>query len=219
MTRYRDLKKPKFLRWLTSSFMKCFGKISYKFKVNQKYKIPDGPKIFTPNHPTTIDPFFIASIFPNSKMLVHYHAYHVGILAWLLNKLGHIKTDVRKGKEAYNKAREALQSGNSLIIFPEGNYSIKKDTPRELKTGVIRLALETGVPIVPIGIKIDPENVKLYKHMSSENVELYNEWYKKGIYHINIGKSIKLKGNPQSREYVKRKSRYLHEEIQKLCRK
>ena len=219
MTRFKDLRKPKLLRFISSQMLKTYIHLSLKFKLKQKYKLPEGPKIFTPNHPTTLDPFIIASTFPNAKMLVHVHAYKVGILAWLLNSLGHIPADVRKGADAYNQAKKALENGHDIIIFPEGNYSIKAQTPRNFKTGVVRLALETNTPIIPIGIQVNPEKIEIHIFQSSDNVDLYNNWYSKGKYIINIGKSIKLKGNPKNREYVKKKSRYLQDEIQKLCRK
>ena len=42
-----------------------------------------------------------------------------------------------------------LQRGSNIIIYPEGTRNIKKQ--QEAKTGVIRLAIENKVPIIPIG--------------------------------------------------------------------
>ena len=52
---------------------------------------------------------------------------------------------------AFKKATEKLQSGITMIVFPEGK--IPDDYPPQLhafKNGPFRLAIEAGVPIVPV---------------------------------------------------------------------
>lgn len=59
-------------------------------------------------------------------------------------------------------AVEALQHGKALCIFPEGTIPGEEDLGRHLverdtgllkgKTGVVRLALEAGVPVIPVGV-------------------------------------------------------------------
>jgi 1-acyl-sn-glycerol-3-phosphate acyltransferase len=54
---------------------------------------------------------------------------------------------------AYKQAIDKLQSGVSMIIFPEGH--IADDYPPTLqpfKNGPFRLAVEAGVPILPVSI-------------------------------------------------------------------
>ena len=54
---------------------------------------------------------------------------------------------------ALNQARARLEAGGSLALFPEG--TINRD-PRQLlrgRFGAARLSLETGVPVLPVGIR------------------------------------------------------------------
>jgi len=54
---------------------------------------------------------------------------------------------------AYKQSMEKLQSGISMIIFPEGH--IADDYPpqlQEFKNGPFRLAIESGVPVLPVSI-------------------------------------------------------------------
>src|SRR5690606_37287787 len=52
---------------------------------------------------------------------------------------------------AYDAAREALQRGELVGIYPEGDVTAPDDgAPRRLRSGAARLALATAVPIVPI---------------------------------------------------------------------
>jgi 1-acyl-sn-glycerol-3-phosphate acyltransferase len=62
------------------------------------------------------------------------------------------KTDPRG---AFQAAIEALQSGDSICIMPEGGIHWDPDHPLALgrfKTGVSRLAVEAGAPILPIAL-------------------------------------------------------------------
>ena len=52
--------------------------------------------------------------------------------------------------QAYDEAKKLIESGEIVGIFPEGRLYKKV---RPLKTGAVRLALETNVPILPIGLK------------------------------------------------------------------
>jgi 1-acyl-sn-glycerol-3-phosphate acyltransferase len=53
--------------------------------------------------------------------------------------------------EAYAAAREALERHEIVGIYPEGVVTAPDDgAPRRLRSGAARLALATGVPIVPI---------------------------------------------------------------------
>ena len=55
-------------------------------------------------------------------------------------------------KKAFKKAIEVLKAGDVLIVYPEGTRS-RTGKMGEGKPGVAKLFLETGVPILPVGIK------------------------------------------------------------------
>ncbi|MGB5310433.1 MAG: HAD-IB family hydrolase [Polyangiales bacterium] len=59
------------------------------------------------------------------------------------------RTDTAKAIEALEPAVEALKQGRSLIIAPEGTRS-KTPSVGPFKKGAFRLAMQAGVPIVPI---------------------------------------------------------------------
>mgnify|MGYP006282984199 CR=1 FL=1 len=64
-------------------------------------------------------------------------------------------TDPEKIKAALSEARDVIDTGGTVGIFPEGVihpfYRGKKPMP--FKTGIIRLAIETGAPIIPAWAK------------------------------------------------------------------
>jgi 1-acyl-sn-glycerol-3-phosphate acyltransferase len=55
-------------------------------------------------------------------------------------------------KQAFQKSVESLKSGYSLVIYPEGTRT-RTGEIQQGKWGVAKLFLQTGVPIVPMGIK------------------------------------------------------------------
>jgi putative phosphoserine phosphatase/1-acylglycerol-3-phosphate O-acyltransferase len=73
-------------------------------------------------------------------------------MGWLADVAYVDRTDGRKAREALAPAVDALRSGTSLVIAPEGTRS---PTPKLLpfKKGAFHLALQAKVPIVPIVIR------------------------------------------------------------------
>jgi 1-acyl-sn-glycerol-3-phosphate acyltransferase len=113
-----------------------------------------GPVILASNHPSYLDPLLI--VLP-VKRVIRYMAwdalFKVPLLGKLISALGAFPVDVRKGKgeAAYREALRVLEGGDALGIFPEGQRS-EVGPMGELRSGVARLAIETGAAIVPITI-------------------------------------------------------------------
>ena len=214
--KFKDLRKPKLFRLSTVLFLKLYTTLLMKVKVNSNRTLPHGPKIFAINHPTTIDPFIIYGMFPNARVLINSDVFKIRILGYIFRKLDHVPVHKDNGRLAYNRAKEVLSNGEDIILFPEGNISETVRKRTDYRSGLVRLALETGVPIIPIGININTDKIKRFK---SKKTNSFTRLYFFNKYTINIGRSIKLKGNINNREFVKRKGRYLKDEIQKLSRK
>ena len=117
--------------------------------------IPEtGPAIIAGNHPSYLDPVLVGLPI---KRVIKYMAwdalFRVPLLGWLIRTLGGFPVDIRRGKgeAAYRQACQVLEAGHALAIFPEGQRS-ESGPMGELRTGVARLAIETGAPIVPFTI-------------------------------------------------------------------
>ena len=109
------------------------------------------PFIIVSNHEHLIDPLYI--LYPVLKKLnKKVHFLSTGRW-WFLGE-----TICRKwagciplfnSKQAYKEAKELINSGKIVGIFPEGDTRRTKDP----KTGAVRLAIETNTPILPIAVK------------------------------------------------------------------
>jgi 1-acyl-sn-glycerol-3-phosphate acyltransferase len=112
----------------------------------------DGPCILAPNHFSFLDHFFLA-IYLRRK--VHFMAKSQLFKPpmWPIFNYGGV-FPVRRGHadtEAFKTAHAILERGDIVVMYIEGGRSRSGDlgTP---KPGVGRLALETGVPVVPVAI-------------------------------------------------------------------
>lgn len=69
----------------------------------------------------------------------------------LMRGMHHISVDRSAGKASYEDAVEALRAGEAVGVFPEATIS-RSFTVKQLKTGAVRMAMEAGVPLVPMTV-------------------------------------------------------------------
>ncbi len=112
--------------------------------------------IYIANHQSNLDPPLLASLQPgHSAMMLKQSLMKIPMLGYAM-RLAHFIPVDRSGKleDARHSLRQAagvLRSGTSLTIFPEGTRSPDgKLLP--FKSGPFFLAMQTGVPVVPVTI-------------------------------------------------------------------
>ena len=70
-------------------------------------------------------------------------------ISWLIRHTDTIPVDRRAGAGAYAVAVESLRRGELVGVYPEATISRSFEL-KEFKTGAVRMAMEAGVPIVPL---------------------------------------------------------------------
>lgn len=114
----------------------------------------DGPVIVAGNHPSYLDPVLVGLPIARPIRFMAWDAlFKIPIFGQIIKAVGAFPVDIRKGKgeSAFREAVKVLNEGNALVIFPEGQRS-EQAAMGELRTGVARLAIETGATIVPTTI-------------------------------------------------------------------
>lgn len=119
-----------------------------------------GPFILAANHIAFVDPVGISMGVPHKVIFVAKTKYYSGrgiggrALAWFLKAIGQVPIDpasATAANPAMETSRRVLAEGGVVAIFPEGTRSPDGRLYRG-RTGVARLALPAGVPIVPVGV-------------------------------------------------------------------
>lgn len=115
-----------------------------------------GPVIIASNHMSVIDPLFVVKAVWKRGRLGRFLAkraiWKVPVVGHVMTRSGQIPVDRENGASASLTAAERLVStGSALIVYPEATLTRDPGLwPMRGKTGVARLALESGVPIVPV---------------------------------------------------------------------
>lgn len=113
-----------------------------------------GAVILAGNHPSYLDPILVLlPIDRPIRFMAWDLLFKIPLLGAIIRALGAFPVDLRKGKgeAAFQQALRVLGENEALGIFPEGQRS-EQGPMGELRTGVARLAIESGAPIVPITI-------------------------------------------------------------------
>ena len=130
--------------------------ISIDLTIEEPLSPADGPFIFMANHQSFMDiPILAAILRPFSLSWVALSWLgQVPFFGWAFRRLDPILVqpgNKRRNGSAMKAAKGTLIDGNSLLVFPEGERT-RDGQLLPLKTSFFKLALETGVAIVPVTI-------------------------------------------------------------------
>lgn len=195
--------KEKILYWFSRPLVGTYTGTMLKMDVRKHQPFPKGAKIIAVNHPTTTDPFFVASMVKEqSFILINNLVFQVPVLGEYLHHAGHIPVICGRGQEAMDAAVGHLKSGHTIIIFPEGDLSPVEGGFQPARTGVARLALLSGAPVIPVGIHLQRDRI----HLTRSNVRGQlsdSRFYLRGPYNITTGFPLYFNGNVEDRSYVR----------------
>ncbi len=135
---------------------------------------PQKPYIFMPNHSSNFDiPVLLAYLKVQFRWLAKAELFKIPLFGYAMKRAGYISIDRSNRKSAFeslSKAADMIRNGRSVLIFPEGTRS-RDGSVKDFKKGGFVLAIESGVPIVPViihgtcqimsknGLMIRPGNV------------------------------------------------------------
>ena len=116
----------------------------------------DEPVLYVSNHQANMDIPILYSTAPQTMAFVAKKEMEkIPMLSYWMKERGCVFIDMdnpRNSLKAINQAIEVLQSGNSLAIFPEGTRS-KGPEMGDFKPGSLRIAIKSGVKVIPVTIK------------------------------------------------------------------
>ncbi|HEX8096803.1 MAG TPA: lysophospholipid acyltransferase family protein [Pyrinomonadaceae bacterium] len=118
--------------------------------------IPEsGGLIVAANHQTYIDPFWMGfAIKRPLRFLAWNEAFGWPVIGKLMGMFGAWPLELDKSDlSAIKRSLQWLREGGVIVIFPEGGRGNPDGSPDKFKPGAVRMALEAGVPILPVTIR------------------------------------------------------------------
>ena len=123
---------------------------------NRANLAPDQPYVFMANHASTVDIWALLLGIPRRvRMISKKELARIPFLGWVMWAGRFIFIDRQNAVAARRSIDEAgrrIRGGVSVVIFPEGTRT-RDGQMGSFKKGGFHLAMEAGVPIVPIGLR------------------------------------------------------------------
>ncbi|MBA3661272.1 MAG: AMP-binding protein [Gammaproteobacteria bacterium] len=125
-------------------------------KVKGQAHLTSTPMIYASNHASYIDPLVLITILPLNTLFVgKAELLSVPFLRSIVRKLQMLpvnRLDFAEGLQDTKTIEAALNSGASILIFPEGTFSYAAGL-RPFRLGAFKIAAVTQTPICPIALK------------------------------------------------------------------
>ncbi len=143
----------RFLRFIGLGISLTFP--PWRLRVEGRWPARPGPFVVVANHQSILDILMLCRLPREMKWVAKEALFKVPVAGWMLRMAGDIpirRGDPESGGEALAKAKAYLERGMSVMIFPEGTRSAK-GTLLPFKSGAFRLAIDAGVPVLPIAVQ------------------------------------------------------------------
>ncbi|ORX03448.1 lysophospholipid acyltransferase family protein [Mycolicibacillus trivialis] len=136
---------------------------------------PSGAVILASNHLAVMDSFYLPLVVRRRITFLAKSEYFTGtglkgrLTRWFYTVVGQVpidRTDADAAQAALDTAKRLLEEGKLLGMYPEGTRSPDGRLYKG-KTGLARLALETGIPVIPVAMigtdVVNPPGTKMLR--------------------------------------------------------
>jgi 1-acyl-sn-glycerol-3-phosphate acyltransferase len=111
--------------------------------------------IVAANHQTYIDPFWVGvHVRRPIRFLAWDAAFSWPVVGYFLKLFGAWPLQLEGSDPApIRRSLQWIREGGAVMLFPEGGRGNPDGTMKKCKLGAVRMALEAGVPILPVTIR------------------------------------------------------------------
>ena len=196
--------------WLKLSVDSAGWFCGVRYRVQGYEHLPTDPTqgvVLLVKHQSTYETFLMPAIMPRPLAYVFKkELLQIPFFGWSIGSLDMIHIDRKQGSRAFHKVVEQgkrlLAKGVWVIMFPEGTRMARGEAG-EYKTGATRLAIMSGVPVVPIAIT----SAKCWPRKS---------WVKTpGMVDVSIGAQIPTQGRKHD-ELMEEVQAWIEAEMRRL---
>lgn len=134
------------------------ARLLFRMRFHDVDRVPEGGCVLAPSHVSNLDVWAVGlPLFPHRFLRFMAKAeLYKPLIGWIIREGGAFR--VRRGEgdaEAIATAVQLCREGNAVVVFPEGTRrkkGIVKRWQARPHTGAARIALEAGVPLIPVAV-------------------------------------------------------------------
>ena len=198
-------RRPDWVYELVRLLLVPYVALIYRGRCIDSDKVPlEGPVLLAPNHFSFLDHFFVAAYLRRKVQFMAKSQLFQPPLQWIYTHGGVFPVlRGRRDEEAFKTAHTILDRGDMVLMYLEGGRSRTGDLG-EARPGVGRLALESGVPVVPVAI-FGSQNARNWKKLQFPKVT------------VQFGDPIRFEQvEHPTREQAQAASELVFEDVQRL---
>jgi 1-acyl-sn-glycerol-3-phosphate acyltransferase len=146
-------------QWMINSLrrpVRFFSKLFWDLEFKGVENIPQNTGlIIAANHQSYGDPFWLSiPIKSRIRYLAWSEAFSWPLVGKVITRLGAWPLQIEgSDPSAIRRSLSWLRDNGVVVIFPEGGRGLPDGSMRHMKAGAVRIALEAGVPILPVTIR------------------------------------------------------------------
>lgn len=148
------------LFWALASIVVPLAGVLMKVEIRNPEKLPrEGAYVLAPNHYSEFDPVAVAvavwKIGRAPRFMAKESLFRVPVLGAALRGTGMIpvarQASASTARQTLAASEQLVEHGRGVVVYPEGSLTREPDMwPMRGKTGAVRLALEGGIPLIPM---------------------------------------------------------------------
>lgn len=145
--------------WILRGAARFIARALYRFVALDAHHIPrHGPALLIGNHLSYIDWLFVATASPRPVRYVMHHKYmKIAWLGWVFDAcrvipIASARENPTRLAQAYDEICQALQDGDLVCIYPEGELTPNGQMGR-FRPGILNILQRVPVPVVPMALE------------------------------------------------------------------
>jgi len=198
------------------SLMVAYTRLMLDVDIQWRAALLEGPKILAPNHPTTTDPLYLLALLSEpASFVITAAAFDIPGVGAYLRSTGHVPAIRGSGGATVNAIANQVEAGRNVVIFPEGALSPLAGGFHRPHSGVARVALRTGAPVIPVGIGLQRDRIRVTEARVDGDTAT-GLFYPSGPYAMTLGRPLYFGGDARDRERTRAVAGHIMNHIRNL---
>jgi 1-acyl-sn-glycerol-3-phosphate acyltransferase len=197
----------------TRFFVVPYSLVAFRIQGISSEYVPNGPVILAPNHGSFMDHFFGAAYLRRRVRFMAKSQMFGRAVPNYIFSIGGV-FPIQRGRhdeEAFKTAFKLLDRGELVVMYCEGGRSRTGTLAAQAKPGIGRLALESGVPVVPVAI-LGSQKVRNWKRLQFPKITVqYGEPFR-----FAVVEHPTREQQQQAADYILDHIRELHTQLARL---